>query len=189
MKDKSLLYMLIFLVVLGSISSGVLVTVSRKTAPIIEKNKAAGLKSAILKAFDIPYKKDNIDMVFKKNVRTIRAGDMLIYDSADGLRAVELEGSGLWDIIRLVVSFNNRLSKIHRVVIIYQAETPGLGGRITEPEFLAQFKGKDITQGIRIVKKVTNPDNEVNAITGATLTSKALEKIINSEIENLKNVN
>lgn len=185
-KDKSLFYMLVFILVLGTISSGVLFTVARKMAPIIKKQKAMASETAILNAFDISYNKSNIVDIFRKNVRSRSAGDMTIYNSTGGLRAIELEGSGLWDVIRIVVSFNSSLTKIHRVVIIYQEETPGLGGRITEPKFLAQFKGKDITNGIRIVKRVRNPVNEVNAITGATLTSKALEKIINTGIKGIK---
>lgn len=61
---------------------------------------------------------------------------------------------------------------ITAVKILSQNETPGLGSRITEPAFLGQFMHKN-TQGL----------NQVQAITGATISSKAVIEALKKKIE------
>lgn len=57
-------------------------------------------------------------------------------------------------------------------------ETPGLGTNTNNPEWLANFNGK--TGEVAIVKNKTNPaDNEVNAVTSATFSSKGVAKAVN----------
>ena len=57
-------------------------------------------------------------------------------------------------------------------------ETPGLGTNTNNPEWLANFNGK--TGEVVIVKNKSNPaDNEVNAVTSATFSSKGVAKAVN----------
>ncbi len=57
-------------------------------------------------------------------------------------------------------------------------ETPGLGTNTNKPEWLANFNGK--TGEVAIVKNKTNPaENEVNAVTSATFSSKGVAKAVN----------
>lgn len=57
-------------------------------------------------------------------------------------------------------------------------ETPGLGTNTNKPEWLANFNGK--TGEVVIVKNKTNPaENEVNAVTSATFSSKGVAKAVN----------
>ena len=57
-------------------------------------------------------------------------------------------------------------------------ETPGLGTNTNDAEWLANFNGK--TGEVAIVKNKTNPaDNEVNAVTSATFSSKGVAKAVN----------
>ena len=63
-----------------------------------------------------------------------------------------------------------------------QAETPGLGGRISEAEFLSGFENKKLFPELLIVGEGKSSGiNEVDGITGATLSCDALEEMINSE--------
>ena len=75
---------------------------------------------------------------------------------------------------------NDDMETIRGFTIVEQAETPGLGGRIVEPWFMDQFKGKKVKPALHIIsnRQGDNP-NEIDAITGATETSKALNTIIN----------
>jgi electron transport complex protein RnfG len=57
------------------------------------------------------------------------------------------------------------------VVITEISETPGLGMNATEDSFLSQFAGK--SGSLSVVKSGAN-DNQINAITGATITSRAV---------------
>ncbi len=53
-------------------------------------------------------------------------------------------------------------------------ETPGLGQNITKPAFLEQLKGK--TEGVSVVRNGADTDkNEIDAVTGATVSSKAVK--------------
>ena len=73
--------------------------------------------------------------------------------------------------------------RVKGITIIHQEETPGLGGRIAEAEFLQKFLNRDVTGGLVILPPgKANAENEVDGITGATLSCKAFEIILNNEI-------
>jgi Na+-transporting NADH:ubiquinone oxidoreductase subunit C len=91
---------------------------------------------------------------------------------------VETTGPGLWGPITVMVGFEQDMKTLAGVAIVSQNETPGLGARIEEPWFTAQFAGK---QGpFRLVEEGTAaaPD-EMDAITGATRTSESFRNIMN----------
>ena len=59
-------------------------------------------------------------------------------------------------------------------------ETPGLGQNATKPGFYEQFIGK--TAGVTVVKNGAK-DNEIKAVTGATITSRAVTTAVNEAFE------
>ncbi len=66
-------------------------------------------------------------------------------------------------------------------------ETPGLGQNITRNEFTERFKGKP--EGITAVKNgAVAENNQIDAWTGATISSKAVTKAVNEALENYKAV-
>lgn len=183
MKEK--LKMILFVLILGSVLSTALVSVNAYTAPLIKKNKIRKLRISVLKALDIPYSKDKIDEVFSKSVVTKDQGGNKFYIArASGDVAFEIYGPGLWGPIRGIVALGPDLKTIKGITIIYQEETPGLGGRIAEAGFLDRFKDKEIFPSLMILRPgKANKDNEVDGITGATLTCNAFEEILNREIK------
>lgn len=70
------------------------------------------------------------------------------------------------------------------VEITTMAETPGLGAKADEEEWISQFSGK--TGSVTVVKTGNAKDNEVNAISGATITSKAVAQGVNTAIDEAK---
>jgi Na+-transporting NADH:ubiquinone oxidoreductase subunit C len=132
------------------------------------------------------------DFPFRETIRaSVDGKDML-------LRL--FSGSGLWGTITGVIAVSPDLRTIRGLEIITHNETPGLGGRIDEQWFKDQFKGEAISLqagsgsgsagGIRVRKGAggmdSNPDNsEVEGITGASLTSKSVETIVNNVIAEL----
>ena len=108
--------------------------------------------------------------------------------------AFEISGRGFWAPIRGLMALKPDLSEITGVVFLEQKETPGLGGRITEAWFLKQFKGLRATtptKGNRFIymtkdrpKAPGDPryGRSVDAITGATQTSLAVEKFMNRDL-------
>lgn len=64
-------------------------------------------------------------------------------------------------------------------------ETPGLGANSTLPEFYEQYVGKSTASELAVVKAGAT-GNEIQAISGATITSKAVTKGVNSAVEAYK---
>jgi len=86
--------------------------------------------------------------------------------------------------ISLFICVSPDLETVKGIEVLDHAETPGLGGRMTEDEFKRQFVGKKLKPKISIVRgKERVESNEVHAITGASYTSKGIENIINEAMK------
>ena len=72
---------------------------------------------------------------------------------------------------------------ISGVKIGNHSETPGLGSKASEPTFKDQFKGKGTDKSLTVVKGNTSNDNDIAAISGATITSKAVTSGVNAAID------
>ena len=70
-------------------------------------------------------------------------------------------------------------------IVDVSSETTGLGQRAEEPEFYGQFTG--LTEGIGVNKNVPG-SNEIKAITGATITSKAVTEAVNTALGYAKEI-
>jgi len=101
-------------------------------------------------------------------------------------------GQALWGTVSGVIAVDEKVSEIIGLAIISHNETPGLGGRIEEAWFTRQFRGESIPpDGITVAKGEGRADEDtdngiVDGITGASLTSAKIEKIVNSEISKLR---
>ena len=181
---KAALRILIFVMVMGTVSGGLLFGINSLTAKMITRNEELKLKSAVLDVLEVPYHKENILELFDKNVKVLEKGNNVFYTSADGSTAFEFKGPGLWGTIEGIISLNPDLKTIRVLRILHQEETPGLGGRIAEPEYLQGFRSKEVFPKIKFVSSgKAKANNEVDAITGATGSSKALERLLNETIQ------
>jgi len=78
---------------------------------------------------------------------------------------------------------------VNEAVILDQNETPGLGGRVAEEEFLSQLRGEEIEEELVVERGPGDYDSEnskIDAITGATGTSTSFYSMINKEIDKIK---
>jgi Na+-transporting NADH:ubiquinone oxidoreductase subunit C len=181
MKDK--IMMLVFVLVLGTILTGVLVAVNFYTTPVIHKNEQHELEVNVLKALGIPFGEGQVGETFARSVKAKESGGKTYYVADGSGLAFAYSGSGLWGPINGIVAINPDLSTLKGVTIIHQEETPGLGSRITEQSYLDQFRGKDFTAGLKLVPPgKSRKNNEIDAITGATLTPKAFLQILNTSL-------
>lgn len=93
-------------------------------------------------------------------------------------------GAGLWGPIWGYISLDADKTTIYGTFFDHQGETPGLGAEITTPAFNNQFQNKQIFSGDQLVgiwvKKGGNATgkNEVDAISGGTITSKGVENML-----------
>lgn len=72
--------------------------------------------------------------------------------------------------------------KLTGINIVNHAETPGLGARAQEPEWQGQFMDKPAESPLNLVKNKEAGPNEVEALTGATITSTAVTNGVNTAI-------
>jgi len=175
---------LIYIVLLGSLSSGLLLGVSY-LIPLEEDGLNVEAKMLILKALDMDYSTENVEKVFSENIIIEEIEGMILYRNREGSIAFRFAGRGHQGTISGLIALGPDLQTLKGLVIREQQETPGLGGRITEEEFLSQFRGVVLDPRLVILPTgiAASADNEVEGITGATMTSKALEAIINQSIQ------
>ena len=174
--------MILFVVILGTLTSALLLGMDYLTRDRIQANQEAELKSTILDAYDVSYTLANIHDVFEDAVQVILTDGFTFYvDTTSGAVSYLFEGGGVWGPIKGIITLESDFETIRSITILEQEETPGLGGVVAEKEYLARFEGIKMVPNILIANdSSTNADNEVDAITGATRTSKAFELILNT---------
>ena len=106
-----------------------------------------------------------------------------------------VRGNGLWDAIWGYIALNDDLKSINGVFFDHKGETPGLGANITESFFKDDFKGEMIFdasgnyKSVEISKSNGDPnntdktDNQVDAISGATITGNGVAAMLKSGIK------
>ena len=93
-------------------------------------------------------------------------------------------GAGLWGPIWGYISLDDNKDTVYGTFFDHQGETPGLGAEITTPEFNKEFRNKQIFSGNQLVGILVvkggnaSGANEVDAISGGTITSKGVETMI-----------
>ncbi|QWB95951.1 FMN-binding protein [Mycoplasmatota bacterium] len=180
------LKLMLFILILGTVTSVLLLGTYKLTEERIAQNADIKLRSAVLDGFGIDYTTSNINEIFEEDVDVIvyesTDGDITFYvDSISGAISFEYSGGGVWDTIYGVLTLESDLVTIRKVAVLEQAETPGLGGVVATAQYLETFEGILMTPMLEINKDDSeNADNEVDTITGATRTSKAFEDMLNS---------
>ncbi|KPK75043.1 MAG: hypothetical protein AMJ79_12635 [Phycisphaerae bacterium SM23_30] len=100
--------------------------------------------------------------------------------------AIKAEGSGFADKIGLLIAIDGRLENLLGIGVLKSNETPGFGDKIKESEFRDQFKGCPAVK-LKVEKTGDRSvvDEQIIAITGATVSSEAVTKIINEAIRRM----
>ncbi|MHC4711116.1 MAG: FMN-binding protein, partial [Planctomycetota bacterium] len=94
--------------------------------------------------------------------------------------AISGAAPGFQDTIGVLYGYDPVRRLVTGMYILESRETPGLGDKIfKDDDFVGNFSALAIEPEIVIVKDGRDADNEVDAITGATISSKAVVKIIN----------
>lgn len=116
----------------------------------------------------------SIDSVTREPIRqaaekTKRAAAEAVLCGQKGFAVEGVSSKGYGGDIRLMVGFREDKRTVISYRVLQASETPGLGMKLTTPEFSGQFAGKD---GRAL--KVKKQGGEIEAITAATITSKAV---------------
>ncbi len=115
------------------------------------------------------------------------------HDDDSGQLGFPFSGMGFWGRINGFITLDANRENIIRLRFFDHEETPGLGARIEEPQFLDQFDGLTIDWDAPVPRRVligtghdADAPNRVDAITGATQTSNSLRDFLNTELERIR---
>ena len=194
------LYTIIYSACLGIACALLLTAAASITEPYKEANKRAEEIYNILTVLNVPFQPEassgSLVEIYNANVQKYDVGGKTVYeyipaDSGDIAQAyaVQFSGQGLWGPIKGLLALESDKTTIRGLTFFEQEETPGLGGEITAGWFRSQFVGKSILDnsgnpGI-IIKSAVGGDNtnQVDAITGATMTCDKVQSMLNISIE------
>ena len=100
----------------------------------------------------------------------------------------ETEGKGYGGSVNVMTGISTEGS-ITGVVILSHGETPGLGANAEKEEFRDQYKQPVANNvgGIQVVKYQTPSEGQIEAMTGATITSTAVTNAVNQAIAEYQN--
>lgn len=95
----------------------------------------------------------------------------------------ETEGKGYGGTVKVMTGISAE-GEITGVIVLEHAETPGLGANAEKADFREQYKQPVANNvgGIRVVKYQTPGEGEIEAMTGATITSTAVTGAVNQAI-------
>ncbi len=176
--------------VAGLISGLAVVGIFLVTKPRIERNRVEALEAAIFRVLEgaetrqafvargegiAPYESSEGGL---PDVEVVYAG----YDAAGTLLgyAIPAEGAGFQDTIKLIYGYNSEKKRVVGMEVLESRETPGLGDKIIKDDhFVGTFRNLAVEPEIVLVKETPDRDNQVDAISGATISSRAVVKIIN----------
>lgn len=102
-----------------------------------------------------------------------------------------VKGAGLWGPISGFIAVDADKNTVFGAYFNHEGETAGLGAKIKDDvEWQKKFIGKKIFNGEEIAlgvqKKVENPESEVDAVTGATLTSNGVNDMLKKGLADYK---
>ena len=98
---------------------------------------------------------------------------------------IKAAGQGYADKVELLMGLDPTLSTITGLFVLEQKETPGLGNKIIEEKWRGQFTGKKTRPALAVTKAGASAPNEIDAITGATISSRTVTDIVNGAISAL----
>ena len=197
---KKRLYSIVFMFALTFFFAALVSAVKVHNEERIQTNQQVKLQRIILKVLGIPVdeKAPNQEVIqtFEAKVKPIEVKGQTLYVgyAEDGNQIVgyafPVGGAGFWGPIYGMVSVDPKADRILGIAFYKHSETPGLGARITEPWFTKQFSGLPIFPVAGDKKifflKPSGPGkgrNELDAITGATGTSRAVEAFVNRDLD------
>ena len=178
--------MVVVLTVLSVISGGGLSWLKNFTEPKIENQVMSLVKGPAIRQMLSEAENDPVEDRFKikdgEEERTVFVG---VYGGNPDTVVLESEASGFADKVGMVVAINMADETLRGIAVTTHKETPGLGAMAKDdPNFAAQFAGKPAIAPIKVSKDGGN----ISALSGATITSRAVCAGVTKAIETYKNL-
>jgi Na+-transporting NADH:ubiquinone oxidoreductase subunit C len=202
MNKNSNTYIIVYSTIMVVVVAAVLAIAAMVLGPVQNANIERETKGALLATAGLTVPTAEIEKAYAENITevsvpTAGGGTLPLYEStANGkhLFIIPVSGSGLWGPVWGYVALEGDWNTISGVVFDHKGETPGLGAEISTPKFEGQFAGKTIFEGSELVSITVlkgagasrGNDHAVDAISGGTITSRAVENMIRATLTEYK---
>lgn len=186
----------------GLLAAALIVFTFQVTFPYIKENKARLLEKAIFEVVPGAITKQAFKVTDSGEIVPLEGDDEKAFKlySCYGENgelvgiAVEAQDQGFQDVIRIIYGYSPDKQAIVGMKVLQSTETPGLGDKIEkDPEFLSNFEALEVrlneqnsglAHPIEMVKSGQKTDPwQISAITGATISSKAITKMLRESTE------
>jgi len=178
---KTMIHYAFVLLAISAVACAILAVVNHQTAPLIAENKVRTENEARQEMFPgAVITMTDVDPDYIYYEAKDHQGNLLGY-------IINAEGKGYSSTIKAIIGVSADYT-IQKIKILEQQETPGLGTNCEKPEFLQRFTGKkpgenDLSKGWSL--KVDKDGGEIQSISGATITSRAVTKAIKESVDKL----
>ena len=194
-KSASTFRLVATLAIAGALAGLLIVMVNQHTKPIIDEYKAEQLRIAVyevlpgVERYNTYYLvNDSLSLTLPEGAKESEFKRVYVgYDTSNEIRGVAISRgeSGFQDVVMVIFGFDPSTGKLTGMKVLDSKETPGLGDKIFKDQvFVDQFFAGPETPlvGVKIGAGKGNP-NEIDTITGATISSKVVIDIINHGLE------
>ncbi len=176
--------MIIVLGIITLLSGGVLSILNNWAEPRIEQHRQQRIIDSINQLY--PGQPDHKKIAsYAENLPIYACYD----DAGETIGfAFQARGIGYADEIRLMVGLDRSLEQLTGLFVLEQTETPGLGAQITEDKFQQKFAELELSADEPSIELVDRDPSagQVEAITGATISSEAVINIINRALPRIR---
>ena len=196
LNTNSNVYTFVYMTIVVIIVAVLLALANQALKPRQDANILLDKQKQILGALKVDFSNgDPADVYYTLVQDTLTYGEAEVYvANLNGAvkYVLPLEGKGLWGGIGGYLALDEDKNTIYGVNFNHESETPGLGAKIVELPFRAQFEGKHIRNAegqvvsVAVLKAGTRAEGQeqVDAISGATITSTGVSTMLNEELVN-----
>lgn len=173
--------------------TGALAYVNGVTKPIIDENNRIAEQESLINVYS-----DADNFLEAKTADMLKAEGIDVSENIEKLYIAQKDGQSVGYVaavfsrgyggqMKILVGIDNDLN-IEGVSLTSHNETPGLGANASDPKFTDQFLGKAPRSTYNVVKRIPNNGNEIQAITAATVTSKAVTKGVDEAVALVRSI-
>ena len=185
-------YIIIYSTIMVVIVAFLLAFVSQTLKPMQDANVALDTEKQILNSLNLRGLSDEeAHATYEKIVTFDEAQNVYVCTLENGevKYVLPLKGQGMWGGISCFLAIDSDKNTVYGAYFNHESETAGLGAEIKDnADWQAKFQGKkifadgdDSTIALSVVKAVNN-ETTVDAVTGATVTSTAVSKMLQDQL-------
>ena len=185
-------YIIIYSTIMVVIVAFLLAFVSQTLKPMQDANVALDTEKQILNSLNLRGLSDEeAHATYEKIVAFDEAQNVYVctLENGDVKYVLPLKGQGMWGGISCFLAIDSDKNTVYGAYFNHESETAGLGAEIKDnADWQAKFQGKMIfadeakeTLALSVEKNVNN-ETTVDAVTGATVTSTAVSKMLQDQL-------